>query len=230
MINRRFVPTIARTMGWRRGLVALPALLLAAALPAAAQEPGRVTGQVTMEGSGAPLGEVQIFLSDTGVGSLTRQNGRYVLLNVPPGSYEMRAERIGLGSSTAQITVAAGETVVQDFTLTEEALGLDEIVVTGTAGAARQREIGNTIAQINAAEIPDRPVLVSDILQSQAPGLEVYGGGGVGQAKIIRLRGQSSVSLSNHPLIYIDGYACAATRCRTRTRRIAAAAGAATSR
>ena len=158
-----------------------------------------------MEGSGAPLGEVQIFLTGTGVGSLTRQNGRYVLLNVPPGSYEMRAERIGLGSSTAQITVAAGETVVQDFTLTEEALGLDEIVVTGTAGAARQREIGNTIAQINAAEIPDRPVLVSDILQSQAPGLEVYGGGGVGQAKIIRLRGQSSVSLSNHPLIYIDG-------------------------
>ena len=211
MTNRRFVPTTtARTRGSRRFRAALPALLLgvgflASALPAAAQEPGRITGQVTMEGSGAPLGEVQIFLTDTGVGSLTRQNGRYVLLNVPPGSYEMRAERIGLGSSTAQITVAAGETVVQDFTLTEEALGLDEIVVTGTAGAARQREIGNTIAQINAAEIPDRPVLVSDILQSQAPGLEVYGGGGVGQAKIIRLRGQSSVSLSNHPLIYIDG-------------------------
>ncbi len=89
--------------------------------------------------------------------------------------------------------------------LTEEALGLDEIVVTGTAGAARRREIGNTIAQINVAEIPDRPVLVSDLLQSQAPGLEVYGGGGIGQAKIIRLRGQSSVQLSNHPLIYIDG-------------------------
>ena len=206
MTNRRFVPTTtARPMGWRRAMVALSALLLASALPAAAQEPGRVTGQVTMEGSGAPLGEVQIFLTDTGVGSLTRQNGRYVLLNVPPGSYEMRAERIGLGSATAQITVAAGETVVQDFTLTEEALGLDEIVVTGTAGAARQREIGNTIAQINAAEIPDRPVLVSDILQSQAPGVEVYGGGGVGQAKIIRLRGASSVELSNHPLIYIDG-------------------------
>ena len=211
MSNRRFVPTTTeRTTGWRRVRVALPALLLAAgflasALPGAAQEPGRITGQATMEGSGAPLGEVQIFLTDTGVGSITRQNGRYVLLNVPPGNYEIRAERIGLGSATAQITVAAGATVVQDFTLTEEALGLDEIVVTGTAGAARQREIGNTIAQINAAEIPDRPVLVSDILQSQAPGLEVYGGGGVGQAKIIRLRGQSSVSLSNHPLIYIDG-------------------------
>ena len=211
MTNRRFVhTTTARTRGWRRAMAALPALLLgagflASASPAAAQELGRITGQVTMEGSGAPLGEVQIFLTDTGIGSLTRQNGRYVLLNVPPGSYEMRAERIGLGSSTAQITVAAGETVVQDFTLTEEALGLDEIVVTGTAGAARQREIGNTIAQINVAEVPDRPVLVSDILQSAAAGLEVYGGGSVGQAKIIRLRGQSSVQLSNHPLVYIDG-------------------------
>ena len=211
MTNRRFEQlTNARAPGWRRCRAALPALLLgtaflASALPAMAQEPGRVTGQVTMEGSGAPLGEVQIFLTDTGVGSLTRQNGRYVLLNVPAGSYEIRAERIGLGGMSVQITVAAGATVVQDFTLTEEALGLDEIVVTGTAGAARQREIGNTIAQINVAEIPDRPLLVSDILQSQAPGVEVYGGGGVGQAKIIRLRGASSVELSNHPLIYIDG-------------------------
>ena len=211
MTNRTFADsTTARSPGWRRHRLALPALflgvgLLASVLPAAAQEPGRITGQVTNEGSGASLGEVQIFLTDSGIGTLTRQNGRYVLLNVPPGSYEMRAERIGLGSMTAQITIAAGETVVQDFILTEEALGLDEIVVTGTAGAARRREIGNTIAQINVAEIPDRPVLVSDILQSQAPGLEVYGGGGIGQAKIIRLRGQSSVQLSNHPLVYIDG-------------------------
>ena len=211
MTNRTFAnSTTARAPGWRRHRLALPALflgvgLLASVLPAAAQEPGRITGQVTNEGSGASLGEVQIFLTDSGIGTLTRQNGRYVLLNVPPGSYEMRAERIGLGSMTAQITIAAGETVVQDFILTEEALGLDEIVVTGTAGAARRREIGNTIAQINVAEIPDRPVLVSDILQSQAPGLEVYGGGGIGQAKIIRLRGQSSVQLSNHPLVYIDG-------------------------
>ena len=211
MTNRTFAnSTTARSPGWRRHRLALPALflgagLLASVLPAAAQEPGRITGEVTNEGSGASLGEVQVFLADSGIGTLTRQNGRYVLLNVPPGSYEMRAERIGLGSMTAQITIAGGETVVQDFALTEEALGLDEIVVTGTAGAARRREIGNTIAQINVAEIPDRPVLVSDILQSQAPGLEVYGGGGIGQAKIIRLRGQSSVQLSNHPLVYIDG-------------------------
>ena len=211
MTNRTFAnSTTARSPGWRRHRLALPALflgvgLLASVLPAAAQEPGRITGQVTNEGSGASLGEVQVFLTDSGIGTLTRQNGRYVLLNVPPGSYEIRAERIGLGSMTAQITIAAGETVVQDFTMTEEALGLDEIVVTGTAGAARRREIGNTIAQINVAEIPDRPVLVSDLLQSQAPGLEVYGGGAIGQAKIIRLRGQSSVSLSSHPLIYIDG-------------------------
>ena len=211
MTNRRSAHSkTARTTRRRSHRLALPALLLgagllASTLPATAQEPGRITGQVTEEGSGAALGEVQVFLADAGIGTLTRQNGRYVLLNVPAGDYEIRAERIGLGSATAQVTVAAGETLVQDFTLTEEALGLDEIVVTGTAGAARQREIGNTIAQINVAEVPDRPVLVSDLLQSQAPGLEVYGGGGTGQAKIIRLRGQSSSSLSNHPLVYIDG-------------------------
>ena len=65
MTNRRFAnSTTARSSGWRRSRAALPALLLgagllASALPAAAQEPGRITGQVTIEGSGAPLGEVQ---------------------------------------------------------------------------------------------------------------------------------------------------------------------------
>ena len=106
---------------------------------------------------------------------------------------------------TGQISVAAGQTVEADFSMQSVALGLDEIVVTGTAGAARRREIGNTVSQIDVPNLPERPVLVSDLLQAAAPGLDVYGGGTIGQSKIIRLRGESSVSLSNHPLVYIDG-------------------------
>ncbi|HIF57371.1 MAG TPA: hypothetical protein EYQ39_09080, partial [Gemmatimonadetes bacterium] len=192
--NRAFVGT---------ALVVLTALVTTSA-EAQAQN-GQIVGQVTDGQTGAPISEVQVYLTGTGLGVLTRQNGRFILLNVPPGTYELTAERIGLGSVTGQISVAAGQTVEADFSMQPVALGLDEIVVTGTAGAARRREIGNTVSQIAVPNLPDRPVLVSDLLQAAAPGLDVYGGGTIGQSKIIRLRGESSVSLSNHPLVYIDG-------------------------
>ncbi|MBI4521482.1 MAG: TonB-dependent receptor [Gemmatimonadetes bacterium] len=197
---------IARA-AWRSALAPIVLALSTGALsPAAAQQAGRIVGQVTEAGSGAPLGEVQIYLQGTGVGSLTNQSGRFVLLNVPPGTYQIRAERIGMATASRQVTVAAGQAAEVNFELETQALGLDEIVVTGTAGAARRREIGNTITQINVADIPDRPVDVTDVLQSSGPGIEVLPvGGEIGQGAAIRLRGASSVSMSNHPLIYIDG-------------------------
>ena len=66
-------------------LVALPALL---AVPAQAQT-GQIVGVVTDGQSGAPLSEVQVYIPGTGLGALTRQDGRYILLNVAPGTYDL---------------------------------------------------------------------------------------------------------------------------------------------
>ena len=195
-------------MGANRAFAGTALVVLMALVTTSAEaqtQNGQIVGQVMDGQTGAPISEVQVYLTGTGLGVLTRQNGRFILLNVPPGTYELTAERIGLGSVTGQISVAAGQTVEADFSMQPVALGLDEIVVTGTAGAARRREIGNTVSQIVVPNLPERPVLVSDLLQAAAPGLDVYGGGTIGQSKIIRLRGESSVSLSNHPLVYIDG-------------------------
>src|SRR5690606_23131559 len=93
-----------------------------------------------------------------------------------------------------------------EFRLESAALGLDEIVVTGTAGSARRREIGNSISQLDVAEVPYQPVAVTELLQGAAPGIELTGGGGqLGQGKQIRLRGNSSVPMGNQPIIYGDG-------------------------
>ena len=51
------------------------------------------------------------------------------------------------------MTVTAGTTVTQDFVLKKQVIALDEVVVTGTAGAARQREVGNAVGQIDAAKL-----------------------------------------------------------------------------
>ncbi len=170
-----------------------------------AQE-GRITGRVTDASSGAPISEVQVYVVGSQVGALSRQDGRFLILNVPAGTHEVRAERIGYAALSQEVTVSGGGTVDVVFALESQALGLDEIVVTGTAGASRRREVGNSIAQLDIAELPDRPAQVTDMLQSAAPGIAVTGvGGGIGNGKRIVLRGNSSVSMSNQPIIYVDG-------------------------
>ncbi len=193
-----------RRLGWLAGL-SLAALVGFGPAQVEAQT-GQIVGQVTDAGSGAPLGEVQIFIPTAQVGVLSRADGRFIILNVPAGSQELRAERIGYAAASQQVEVEAGASVQVTFSLEPQALGLDEIVVTGTAGASRRREVGNSIAQIDISNVPDRPVSTSDILQASQPGIEVTGSSGeLGQGKRIVLRGNSSVSMSNQPIIYIDG-------------------------
>ena len=180
-------------------------IALFAAVPVAAQDSGRIMGQVTGR-SGAPIAGVQVYIASTNQGTLTNESGRFLITNVAAGTHTVRAERIGFEGVEQQVTLGADASTVVNFTLEEQALGLDEIVVTGTAGAARRREVGNTVAQINVADLPAPPPSVDAILQSQSAGILVgQGSGSVGSGAQIRLRGAVSVSQSNQPIIYVDG-------------------------
>jgi outer membrane receptor for ferrienterochelin and colicin len=191
--------------------IALPAILitLAALLSpqaASARQGGRIMGITTDGRTAAPLTQVQIYLVGTSLGTLSGNNGRYILLNVPAGTYQLRAERIGYAPLSRELSIRADEVTTLDLALELQALGLDEIVVTGTAGAARRREVGNSIAQIRLAEVAAPVANVDQLLQSRAPGMVVTESSGMaGSGSQIRLRGSVSVSQSNQPLIYIDG-------------------------
>lgn len=186
------------------GILTLAFAVLGAS-PALAQN-GTVTGTVTDAANSAPLPSTQVYLVDTGLGSLTQSSGRFLVLNVPPGNYTLRVERIGYATQDAQITVAAGGTVTQDFSMQTEALGLDEIIVTGTAGAARRREVGNAISQIDVSDVQEPVQSVDALLQGRVTGATILQSSGMaGGGAQIRLRGNVSVAQSNQPLLYVDG-------------------------
>ena len=194
------------------GSGALWAGAIAFAAAAAAPDPvqgqdGSITGRVTDAASQRPVSSVQVHLLGTGMGTLSRDNGRYVILNVPAGEYTIRAERIGYTAVEMQVTVGEGATLLQDFELAQQALGLDEIVVTGTAGAARRREVGNSISQLNVEEeVVGPPVNVDAMLQARVPGMSItQSSASSGGGAMIRLRGNVSMTQSNQPLIYVDG-------------------------
>jgi len=173
----------------------------------AAQSTGTVTGIVRDAVSGAPLPGAQVSVEGTGVGGLANNVGRFLLLNVPSGQQTITATLIGYGTATQAVTVASGGSTVADFRLREEALSLEGVVVTGTAGTARRREIGNQISQVSSADIELAAVTdIGDILQGRSTGVQINDfGGQVGGGSQIRLRGNSSMQGGNDPLIYIDG-------------------------
>src|SRR5688500_2341983 len=167
----------------------------------------QITGRVTTT-AGEPLAAVQVFIAGSGIGALSQQNGRFLLLNVPAGTHTLSAERIGYRSVTAAVTVAAGQTVVQDFALAEQALGLDEIIVTGTPGGTQRRAIGNAVTSVSASEVTQRTAVTNmqDLLGARTPGAQ-FGrvGNNVGAGSAVVIRGFGSFNLGTDPLVYVDG-------------------------
>ncbi|MGH7483963.1 MAG: SusC/RagA family TonB-linked outer membrane protein [Longimicrobiales bacterium] len=172
-----------------------------------AQEAGRIQGTVTAAATGEPLLGAQVYIEGTELGTLTQQNGQFLLLNVPAGDHEVSVQLIGYGTATSPVVVQAGQTATLNFELSETALALEEIVVTGTAAEVRRKEIGNSLDAVTAAEIENVPLNNAlQVLQGRAPGVTVMTNSGqVGAGSTIKIRGITSVSQDTEPLIYVDG-------------------------
>jgi TonB-linked SusC/RagA family outer membrane protein len=190
----------------------LAALVLAAAslaLPAAAsaqQATGTVRGRVLDE-AGAPAVAAQVTIVGTQLGTQADNAGNYVIRGVPAGTQTVRATRIGLTPRSQVVTVAAGGDVTADFNLQRAVARLEEVVTTAT-GQTSRRETGNVVASIKADTLASvAPIKnVNELLQARTAGVQIIQGQGViGASSSIRIRGTSSLSLSNEPLIVVDG-------------------------
>ena len=192
--------------GWLLRSLAFVAILASAPPAATAQETGTLIGEIVEAGTNLPIALVHVSVTGTGRAAVTDANGRFQIQGLPPGTYEVRIEHIGYEIEVRQVTITAGADARLSVALSHAALGLDRIVVTGTAGAARRREIGNSISQVDVSDLNSPVVGVDQILQGRAAGVSVLPSSGLaGSGAQIRLRGNVSVAMSNQPLIYVDG-------------------------
>jgi TonB-linked SusC/RagA family outer membrane protein len=172
-----------------------------------AQQTGTITGRVLDAGVQRPLADVQVTVVGSQRGGLTNENGEYRIVGVPAGAQTVRAQRIGYSPTNMAVTVPPGGSVTANLALSVTAVALDQVVVTATGETQRRRETGNTVAIVQPA--PERLAVaptVAELLQAQAAGVYVNQSGGTqGTASRIRIRGANSVSLSNEPLVLIDG-------------------------
>lgn len=187
-------------------LFAVFAATLLAWVPLEAQT-GTVTGEVRNAATGQPIAGAQINIPELNIGMLTNNVGRYVLVSVPAGTHTVQVQYIGYSAESIEVTVTAGGAATADFEMASDAISLEALVVTGTAGASRRREVGNSVSTITEELISSQPLTrVSDVLQGRTLGATVLSNGGqIGAGTTIKLRGNNSVSFSNSPLIYVDG-------------------------
>jgi Ca-activated chloride channel family protein len=112
----------------------------------------QVVGKVWDATNGTPLSDVQVYLPGANRGALSRTDGRYII-SLADGmigqEVAVRFERIGLATEVRTLKLVSGDNVL-DVPLWPQALGLDEIVVSGTAGAASRREVDNRVTQAPA--------------------------------------------------------------------------------
>jgi TonB-linked SusC/RagA family outer membrane protein len=176
-------------------------------VPLLAAQQAEVTGRVTDKTSGQSVAGAQVSVVGTTLRALTGQDGRYRLVNVPAGAATIRVAFIGYGSVTQAVTVPAGGAAEQDVVLTQVAVGLDAVVVTATGDQA-VREQGTAAHSIDlSTRVQKAPTTnLSDALNSTVPGVVVQSSGGTtGSGTRIRIRGSNSVSLSNEPVLVVDG-------------------------
>jgi TonB-dependent starch-binding outer membrane protein SusC len=204
-----------RTVGSLALLVALAmpggglALAEAPAVPDEERFQGTITGQVVDRSNQRPLVGVQVMIPALEMGTLTDAQGGFSLGNVPVGTHQLAAQFIGYERVTQQVDVASGETTTVNLQMVSRAIALDEVVVTASpAGEARRRAIGTNVASVNVEQaLRDAPITsLNDVLQAREPGIvNMSSSGSTGTAGLNVLRGITSLTQDNQPLIYVDG-------------------------
>jgi TonB-linked SusC/RagA family outer membrane protein len=171
----------------------------------AAAQSTEVAGTVTAVGSGEPLAGAQITVVGGTQRAVSDERGRFRITGVTTSQVTLEVRRIGY--RLERITARAGEANLS-IVLAASPTSLDAVVVTGTVGATERRAIGNAVATISATEVTETAPIVSmqSLINARAPGVVVMPTSGmVGTGSQIRIRGTSSFSLGNNPLIYVDG-------------------------
>ena len=146
------------------------AYLLFLAFEINAQSGGKVVGVVTDASNGQPLIGASIFIENLMLGDATDKDGNYLILNISPGTYNIKAQMLGYNTQIVEgVKISSGLTVNLDFSLSSEAIQIQEVQVTSYRIPPVQKDLTSKLQGRTAEEISQIPITtVTDILVQQA--------------------------------------------------------------
>src|SRR5437762_6752277 len=146
-------------------------VLMLLAPAALAAQGATVRGRVA-DKAGAPLAHAEVSIDGTLLRAGTSATGAYTITGVPSGTRTVRARLLGYVQATAQVTVAGGQTVDQNFALQAQAIGLApiDVVVGSRARHTAAEELAVPVDVYSSADLARQGTTeTSQILQAVAP-------------------------------------------------------------
>jgi outer membrane receptor for ferrienterochelin and colicin len=130
---------------------------------------GKISGKVSDARTKEALIGVNVVIEGTVLGAATDLDGNYMILNIPPGSYSVKASAVGYGGVTkTEVRVSIDLTTTLDFELSEVAIQAQEVVVVAERPLV-QKDLTASTAIVNADQIKALPVTeFTQILSLQA--------------------------------------------------------------
>ncbi|MBN1198048.1 MAG: TonB-dependent receptor [Bacteroidales bacterium] len=83
---------------------------------------------------------VTILVKGTSIGTTTDETGHFQLINLPVGKHTIRAQFLGYASQDKEVMIHERQTKEVNFSLQEDALGLEEVIVTGDKRTKSRKE------------------------------------------------------------------------------------------
>ena len=160
-----------------------------------------VSGRVLSGDDGAGLPGASVLLKGTTLGTSTDAEG-YFKLAVPITGGTLQVTFVGFLSQE----IPLGDRTTVDITLKADANQLSEVVVTAFGIEKEKKALGFSQQSISGKSVSDvRPANVANALSGKVAGLRINSNSGPGGGSTIQIRGASSISSNNQPLIVIDG-------------------------
>jgi TonB-linked SusC/RagA family outer membrane protein len=155
-----------------------------------------------------PLSAISVTVKNTNMGAATDASGNYTISGaIKPGGYTLVFSGVGYKPAERAIQIGSAANYTVDITLAEDALGLEEVIVTGTSQGTTRKQLGSYISTIKADELNKGATgNVLAALQGKTAGAQIVQNSGDPAGGIsVRLRGISSVNSSSEPLYIVDG-------------------------
>ncbi len=145
-------------------------LLLSSSL-ALAQTSGKISGIIIDKDTGAPLAGVNVIVDGTTRGAATDMNGRYFIMNMPPGRYVIKARFIGFKIFIInEVRVSVNRTVTLDMALEETVLEGEAVVITADPLSMRKDQT-SSVRNVSAEDIALLPVETTGGIVAIQPGV-----------------------------------------------------------
>ncbi|OQP51889.1 SusC/RagA family TonB-linked outer membrane protein [Niastella populi] len=167
----------------------------------------QISGKITNAGN-IPLLGISVTIKNTNYGSATDASGNYnITAPIKPGTYTLEFSGVGYKSTSQNLQVGSADKYTVSVSLAEDALGLDEVVVTGTSQGTTRKQLGSYISTVKADQLNKGATgNVLAALQGKTAGAQIVQNSGDPAGGIsVRLRGISSVNSSSEPLYIVDG-------------------------